>query len=188
MFARLGLTIHSTKCDFAGSRTLDIIETLVDTSRALFHRSPEKLHKVEGAAKRILAHARSNCRHVPAHALRSFAGLGNSTGLAFVDAQLRLREVFSALALVASRQEEENGRSERVKGSAASAHLAESSPFIRNQPAPRRSAAGGRATGPKFSRFCLSSLSPPTLRPATQSAPNQSRRDQRSAFVGNSQQ
>jgi hypothetical protein len=57
-----------------------------------------KLHKVENAAKRLLAHARAH-RHVPARTLRSFAGLCNSTGLAVVDARLRLRELFDALAL-----------------------------------------------------------------------------------------
>ncbi len=102
LFARLGLTLHPTKCDFVGSRSLEILGILVDTRRAQFLLSPEKLRKVEGAARRLLAHAGAHRRHVPARALRSFAGLGNSTGLAVVDARLRLRELFDALAPAAA--------------------------------------------------------------------------------------
>jgi hypothetical protein len=64
-----------------------------------FLLSPPKLRKVEGASRCLLAHARAHRRHVPARALRSFAGLGNSTGLAVVDARLWLRELFDALSL-----------------------------------------------------------------------------------------
>jgi hypothetical protein len=53
---------------------------------------------VESAARVLLAHASRNRRHVPACSLRSFAGLGNSTGLAVADARLRLRELFDALS------------------------------------------------------------------------------------------
>jgi ribonuclease HI len=105
LFARLGLTLHPTKCDFAGSQSLEILGILVDTRRAQFLLAPEKLRKVEGAARRLLAHARTHRRYVSARALRSFAGLGNSTGLAVVDARLRLRELFDALSL-AGRQDE----------------------------------------------------------------------------------
>jgi hypothetical protein len=61
--------------------------------------------KVECAARHILGHASAHRRHVPARALRSFAGLGNSTGLAVVDERLRRRELFDSLS-VAGRQEE----------------------------------------------------------------------------------
>jgi Reverse transcriptase (RNA-dependent DNA polymerase) len=77
LFARLGLTLHPTKCDFVGSRALEILGIMVDTRRAQFLLSPAKLRKVEGAARRLLAHARAHRRHVPARALQSFAGLGN---------------------------------------------------------------------------------------------------------------
>jgi hypothetical protein len=43
LFARLGLTLHSTKCNFAGSRALKILGILVDTCRAQFLLSPAKL-------------------------------------------------------------------------------------------------------------------------------------------------
>jgi hypothetical protein len=68
----------------------------------MFLLLPGKLRKLETAALRLLAHAASHRRHVPARALRSFAGLGNSTNLAVVDARLRLRELFDALAALSS--------------------------------------------------------------------------------------
>jgi hypothetical protein len=129
LFARLGLTLHPTKSNFAGSRALEILGILVDTRRAQFLLSPEKLRKIEGAAQRLLAHARNHRRHVPARALRSFAGLGNSTGLAVVDARLRLRELFDALPPAAGRQEE-MAKLERVQRSEATAHRVETWPFL----------------------------------------------------------
>jgi hypothetical protein len=46
LFARLGLTLHPTKCGFAGSRSLEILGILVDTRRAEFLLSPSKLRRV----------------------------------------------------------------------------------------------------------------------------------------------
>jgi Reverse transcriptase (RNA-dependent DNA polymerase) len=126
LFARLGLALHPTKCDFTGSRSLEILGILVDTSRAQFLLSPAKLRKVEGAAQRLLAHARAHRRHVPARALRSFAGLGNSTGLAVVDARLRLRELFDALTPAKGRREE-MAKLQGVQRSEATAHRLETS-------------------------------------------------------------
>jgi hypothetical protein len=100
LFARLGLSLHPTKCDFSGTKSLEILGILVDTARARFLLSPAKLRKVETAARRLLEHARTHRRHVPTRALRSFAGLGNSVGLAVIDARLRLREVFNSLSPV----------------------------------------------------------------------------------------
>jgi Reverse transcriptase (RNA-dependent DNA polymerase) len=40
LFARLGPTLHPTKCDFAGSRSLEIPGILVDTRRAVCSRTP----------------------------------------------------------------------------------------------------------------------------------------------------
>jgi hypothetical protein len=105
LFARLVLNLHPTKCNFVGSQSLEILGIMVDTRRGQFLLSPAKLGKVESSARRLLTHARAHRRHVPARALRKFAGLGNSTGLAVVDARLRLRELFDVLAL-AGRQEE----------------------------------------------------------------------------------
>jgi ribonuclease HI len=102
LFRRLGLWLHPTKCDFSGRRELEILGILVDTRRAMFLLSPTKLRKLETAARRLLAYASSHRRHVPARALRSFAGLGNSTNLAVVDARLRLRELFDALSQASS--------------------------------------------------------------------------------------
>jgi hypothetical protein len=99
LFRRLGLRLHPTKSDFTGRRALEILGILVDTRRALFLLSPAKLRKLEVAARRLLAHAASHRRHVPVRMLRSFAGLGNSTNLAVVDARLRLRELFDALSV-----------------------------------------------------------------------------------------
>jgi hypothetical protein len=65
LFARLGLTLHPTKCEFAGARSLEILGIQVDTRRAQFLLSPEKLRKVEVAARRLLAHASAHRRHVP---------------------------------------------------------------------------------------------------------------------------
>jgi hypothetical protein len=50
LFARLGLTLHPTKSNVVGSRALEILGILVDTRRAQFLLSLEKLRKIEGAA------------------------------------------------------------------------------------------------------------------------------------------
>jgi hypothetical protein len=102
LFRRIGLWLHPTKCEFLGQRELDVFGILVNTRRAMFLLSPGKLCKLETAARRLLAHAASHRGHVPPRALRSFAGLGNSTNLAVVDARLRLRELFDALAALSS--------------------------------------------------------------------------------------
>jgi hypothetical protein len=99
LFARLGLALHPTKCDFSGAQSLEILGILVNTRPAKFLLSAQKLRKVEVAAQCLLSYARPHRMHVPARALRSFAGLGNSTGHAVVDARLRLRELFDALSL-----------------------------------------------------------------------------------------
>jgi hypothetical protein len=84
LFIQLGLWLHPKKCYFSGQRELEILGILVDTRRAMFPLSPVKLRKLETAARRPLAYAASHRRHVPARALRSFAGLGNSTNMAVV--------------------------------------------------------------------------------------------------------
>jgi hypothetical protein len=68
----------------------------------MFLLSPGKLRLLEVSARRLLAHAASHRRHVRAHSLRSFTGLGNSTNLAVFDARLRLRELFDALAALSN--------------------------------------------------------------------------------------
>lgn len=98
LFTRLGLALHPDKCDFGGKRQLEILGIVVDTDRALFVLSPAKLRKVEGHARRLLRYASRNKRCVKATDIRQFAGLGNSVSPAVVDARLRLRELFNALA------------------------------------------------------------------------------------------
>lgn len=100
LFSRLGLSMHPTKTDFSGKQALEILGIVVDTSSARFLLSPEKLRKVETGARRLLSYAGQHRRHVSTRALRSFAGLANSVGLAVVDARLRLRELFNALSPV----------------------------------------------------------------------------------------
>jgi hypothetical protein len=52
---------------------------------------------------------------VPARALRSFAGLSNSNGLAVVDARLCLRELFDALSRVCPGYDEKAGTGKVLK-------------------------------------------------------------------------
>jgi hypothetical protein len=82
----------------SGQRELEKLWILFDTRRDIFLLSPVKLWNLETAARRLLAHAASHRRHMPARALRSFAGLQNSTKMAVVVARLRLRELFDELA------------------------------------------------------------------------------------------
>jgi hypothetical protein len=97
LFSRLGLTLHPTKSHFEGSRAPEILGILVDTRRARYLLSPEKLLKVYSAVRVLLSHSSRNRRHVPVRSLRSFAGLG-FTWLVVIDARLRLRGLFDALS------------------------------------------------------------------------------------------
>jgi hypothetical protein len=64
LFARLGLNLHPTKCDFVGARSLEILGIMVYTRRTQLLLSPAKLRKVEGAALICLCPLRapSPCR------------------------------------------------------------------------------------------------------------------------------
>jgi Reverse transcriptase (RNA-dependent DNA polymerase) len=98
LFTRLGLQLSPKKCFFGGSLSLEILGIVVDTQRQKFLLSPEKTLKVERAARALLRRAAQHRRHVPARALRKFAGLANSVSPAVVDCRLRLRELFDALS------------------------------------------------------------------------------------------
>jgi hypothetical protein len=49
---------------------------------------------MEKDTRRLLVHAAAHRQNIPALAIRSFTGLGNSTNLAVFDARRRLRELF----------------------------------------------------------------------------------------------
>lgn len=97
LFARLGLLLHPHKCDFSGSRRLEIFGIVVDSEKEMFLLSVANLAKIEFQARRLLRYAAQHRRHVRVTDIRSFAGLRNSVTLAVVDARLRLRELFNCL-------------------------------------------------------------------------------------------
>lgn len=99
LFSALGLQLRPDKCDFSGSRQLDILGILVDTERALFLLSKKKLSKIELQARQLLRYASQHKRYVRVKDIRKFAGLGNSVTPAVVDARLRLRELFNSIKL-----------------------------------------------------------------------------------------
>jgi hypothetical protein len=105
LFARLGLDLYQTKCDFSSAQSLKILWIIEETCRAqllLSRRSSERRRWPRGGS---CCTQKRHRRHVPAKALRSFARLGNSTGLAVVDARLRLRELLDAISLASQLEE-----------------------------------------------------------------------------------
>ena len=99
LFRKLGLLLHPRKCDFSGSKRVEILGIVVDTEKALFLLSAAKLSKIEVQARRLLRYAAQHRRQVRVTHIRGFAGLGNSVTPAVVDARLRLRELFDSCKL-----------------------------------------------------------------------------------------
>jgi hypothetical protein len=64
----------------------------------MFLPAPRKLRKEGTAARCLLVHAELHGRHVPAGAVHSFTGLGNSTNMDVVHARLWLRELSNELS------------------------------------------------------------------------------------------
>lgn len=78
LFGPLGLLLHPHKFWFKGETCLEILGIVVDTRRQQFLLSPQKLGKLELAARWLLPQASRNRRHVRARDIRRFAGLVNA--------------------------------------------------------------------------------------------------------------
>ena len=98
LFAKLGLLLHPQKCDFSGSRRLEILEIVMDSKKELFLLSVSKLAWIEVPARRLLRYAAQQRGHVSVTDIRRFAGLGNSVTPAVVNARPRLRELFNCMS------------------------------------------------------------------------------------------
>ena len=70
----------------------------------MFLLGPQKLKRLETAAHRLLGRASCGGRVLTQREIRSFAGVANAAAPAVVDALLRLRELFNAIAEPAGRQ------------------------------------------------------------------------------------
>jgi Reverse transcriptase (RNA-dependent DNA polymerase) len=192
LFRRLGLWLRPKKCEFSGQRELEVLGRLVNTRRAMLLISPGKLRKLEIAARRLLAHVASHRRHDPARALRSFAGLGNSTNLAVVDARLRLRESFDALAVLSNSNALLGGYRGAKRGGNRRALRGENKVCLGREcsRAPRTSSAAPARAGEIFA--AQQCRPPKTLRdsrrrsppPSGQTTTFLSRRNARSPMVG----
>jgi hypothetical protein len=95
LFSRLGISLHPTKTDFSGKKSIELLGIVVDTQRQLYLLSPEKLRKISSAANAFRQACIQRKRRCSLRDLQRFCGLANSTNLAVTYARLHLRALFN---------------------------------------------------------------------------------------------
>ena len=94
----LGLSRNTKKGIWEPSQVLQHLGLGVDTRRGLFYVTPERLDKLQAAARTILGRAARTRSHVPRRQLAGFTGLAQSLYLAVPPARFFLRSLHEAVA------------------------------------------------------------------------------------------
>jgi len=94
----LGLSRNPKKGIWEPSQVLQHLGLGVDTKKGVFFVTPERLDKLQSAARTILGRAARTRSHVPRRQLASFTGLAQSLYLAVPPARFFLRSLHEAVA------------------------------------------------------------------------------------------
>ena len=102
LYQRLGLALHPSKGERAGTQQLTLLGFTVDTAANQVRLPDARLARLRGTAAAVLASASSNRRWVRRKPLESVAGIIVSASLAIPEARLFTRAIYDDLARAAA--------------------------------------------------------------------------------------